>query len=214
MRTSWWHTWFEGRVAGDAEALQVLLTRICRQEAALAFHLADRARAVRFAPHRLSLEGLAERERQNAHAMAREIGGGATQTAATCPARRPGTLTATKLIQDLVAVEDLYTLYRQARWLTPDTILRDTLEGMAADEDRSSQTIRRILGTMDSYVTDRPSQGGCAGHSAVTVPHWGIPQTGTGPVRRHPKREYAAWQRNRNNPRKRPVGASSAARTR
>jgi hypothetical protein len=57
----------------------------------------------------------------------------------------------------LVEVEDLYTLYRQARWLTPDTILRDTLEGMAAEADHSSQTIRRILGTMDSYVTDRPA---------------------------------------------------------
>jgi hypothetical protein len=157
MRRAWWHQWFEGRVVGDAEALQVLLTRICRQETAAAFHLADRARAVRFAPHRLSLERLAERERQNAHAMAREIGGGATLAAAACPACRPGTLTATKLSQDLAEVEDLYTLYRQARWLTPDKILRDTLEGMAAEEDRSSQTIRRILGTMDSYVTDRAS---------------------------------------------------------
>jgi hypothetical protein len=157
MRRAWWHQWFGGRAADNAEALQVLLTRACRQETALAFHLADRARAVRFAPHRLSLEGLAERELQNAHAMAREIGGGATLTAATCPTRRPGTLTATKLIQDLAEVEDLYTLYRQARWLTPDKILRDTLEGMAAEEDRSSQTIRRILGTMDSYVTDRAS---------------------------------------------------------
>ena len=155
MRRSWWHQWFEGRVAGDADALQVLLTRACRQEAALAFHLADRARAVRFAPHRLSLEGLAERELQNAHAMAREIGGGAALAAS--PAHRLGTLTATKLIQDLAEVEDLYTLYRQARWLTPDTILRDTLEGMATEEDRSSHTIRRILGTMDNYVTDRPS---------------------------------------------------------
>jgi hypothetical protein len=155
MRTAWWRQWFEGRVAGDAEALQVLLTRACRQETALAFHLADRARAVRFAPHRLSLEGLAERERQNAHAMAREIGDGTTLAAS--PARRLGTLTATKLIQDLAEVEDLYTLYRQARWLTSDEILRGRLEGLAAEEARSSQTIRRILGTMDSNVTDRPS---------------------------------------------------------
>jgi hypothetical protein len=155
MRRSWWHRWFEGRVAGDAEALQVLLTRACRQETALAFHLADRARAVRFAPHRLSLEGLAERELQHAHAMAREIGGGATLAAS--PAHRLGTLTATKLIQDLAETEDLYTLYRQARWLTADGILRGRLEGLAAEEARSSQTIRRILGTMDSYVTDRPS---------------------------------------------------------
>ena len=157
MRRSWWHQWFEGRVAGDVEALQALLTRACRQETALAFHLADRARAVRFAPHRLSLEGLAERELQNAHALAREIEGGATLTAAGCPAHRLGTLTATKLIQDLAETEDLYTLYRQARWLTPDKVLSETLEGMAAEEDRSSHTIRRILGTMDNYVTDRPS---------------------------------------------------------
>ncbi|HSB73345.1 MAG TPA: hypothetical protein VLT62_28805 [Candidatus Methylomirabilis sp.] len=155
MRKSWWHRWFEGRDADNAGALQVLLTRLCRQETALAYHLADRARAVRFAPHRLSLEGLADRERQNAHAMAREIGGGATLAAP--PARRPGTLTATKLIQDLAETEDLYTLYRQARWLTADGILRGSLEGLAAEEVRSSQTIRRILGTMDSYVTDRPS---------------------------------------------------------
>jgi hypothetical protein len=156
MRTAWWRQWFEGRVADDAEALHVLLTRACRQETALAFHLADRARAVRFAPHRLHLEKLAERERQNARAMAREIGDVATLTPAACPAYRLGTLTANKLIQDLGEVEDLYTLYRQARWLTPDKILRDTLEGLAAEEARSSQTIRRILGTMDSYVTDRP----------------------------------------------------------
>ena len=152
MHASWWRQGFEGRVAGDAEALQVLLARIWRQETTQACHLADRARAVRFAPHRLSLEGLAERERQNAQAMAREIGGGAMLAAS--PAHRPGTLTATKLGQDLAEVEELYTLYRQARWLTPDRILRDTLEEMAAEEDRSSQSIRRILGTMDSYVTD------------------------------------------------------------
>jgi len=155
MHASWWRQWFEGRVAGDAEALQVLLARIWRQETTLACHLADRARAVRFVPHRLSLEGLAERERRNGHAMAREIGGGAGL--AVPPAHRLGTLTATKLGQDLAEVEELYALYRQARWLTPDTILRDMLEGMAAEEDRSSQTIRGILGTMDSYVTDRPA---------------------------------------------------------
>src|SRR5574342_1101556 len=122
MRRSWWHWWIEGRAADNAEALRGLLTRLCRQETALAYHLADRARAVRFAPHRLSLEGLAERGRQNAHAMAREIGGGATLAAS--PARRPGTLTVAKLIQDLAETEDLYTLYRQAGWLTADGILR------------------------------------------------------------------------------------------
>ena len=157
MRKAWWRQWFEGRAADNADALQVFLTRACRQETALAWHLADRARAVRFAPHRLSLEGMAERERQNAHALAREIEGGATLTAAACPAHRAGTLTAAKLIQDLAEVEDLYALYRQARWLTPDTTLRDTLEGMAAEEDRSAHVIRRIIGAMDSYVTDRPS---------------------------------------------------------
>jgi hypothetical protein len=100
---------------------------------------------------------MAERERQNAHALAREIEGGATLAAAECPARRLGTLTANKLIGDLAEVEDLYTLYRQARWLTPDKILRDTLEAMAAEENRSSHTIRRIVCAMDSYVTDRRS---------------------------------------------------------
>jgi len=155
MRKGWWHQLFEGRAAGDAEALQVLLTRICRQETALACHLAERARAVRFAPHRLSLEGLAEQESQNACALAREIGGGATLVAAASPPRRPGTLTTTKLIQDLAETEGLYALYRQARWLTSDGLLRDKLEGLAAEEDRNSRTIRGILATMDSYVTDR-----------------------------------------------------------
>jgi hypothetical protein len=155
MPRSWWQQWFEGRAADDANVLQELLARACRQETALAFHLTDRASAVRFAPHRLTLEGLAERERQNAHALARETGNGAALAAS--PPRRPGMLTASKLIQDLAETEDLYALYRKARWLTPDTILRDTLEGMAAAEGRSSQTIRRILGAMDSYVTDRPS---------------------------------------------------------
>jgi hypothetical protein len=155
MPRSWWRRWFEGQVTSNAEALQVLLIRICRQETALAVHLADRARAVRFAPHRLSLEGLAERERQNAQAMAREVGGGAGLAASPPP--RLGTLTATKLGQDLAEVDELYTLYRQARWLTPDKTFRDTLEGMAAEENRSSQSIRRILGTLDMYVTDRSS---------------------------------------------------------
>ncbi len=64
MRRSWWRQWFggPGPGPGDAEALQRLLIRIYRQETALACHLAERARAVRFAPHRLSLAGLAERE--------------------------------------------------------------------------------------------------------------------------------------------------------
>ena len=97
---------------------------------------------------------MAERDRQNAHALAREIGCGATLSAAACPARRPGTLTATKLIGDLEETDDLYAQYLEAGRLTSDVILRRKLEGLAADEARSSQTIRGILATMDSYVMD------------------------------------------------------------
>jgi len=154
MRMGWWDRLFEGRAAGDAESLQTLLSRICRQETVLAYHLADRARAVRFPPDRLSLEGLAALESRNACALAREVEGGTTVAAAASPLRRPGTLTATKLIQDLVELDDLYALYRQARWLTADGALRGRLEGLAAEEARSSQTIRGILARMDSYVTD------------------------------------------------------------
>ena len=46
MRRAWWHQWFEGPAADNAEDLKVLLTRACRQEMALAFHLAARARAI------------------------------------------------------------------------------------------------------------------------------------------------------------------------
>jgi len=154
MRRAWWQHWFEGRAADNADALQVVLSQACHQETALAFHLADRARAVRFAPHRLSLEALAERDREHAHAMAREIRGGATPAPAASPAHRPGTLTATKLIQDLEETEDLYALYVQAGRHTPDGLLRRTLEGLAADAARGSRTIRGILARMDSYVTD------------------------------------------------------------
>ena len=76
--------------------------------------------------------------------------------AAASPARRPGTLTATKLIQDLEETENLHALYRQASRLTSDVILRGTLEAQAADEARGSQTNRAILARMDSYVTDLP----------------------------------------------------------
>ncbi len=154
MRKSWWGQWFGGPGPGDAEALRGLLTRIYRQESLLACHLADRARAVRFAPHRLSLEGLAEREGRNAHALAREIGGRANLAAAAGPEPRPGTLTATKLIRDLDETEDLYSLYRRARGLASDRLLSGKLEEMAAGEGRSSRTIRGILAKMDSYVTD------------------------------------------------------------
>jgi hypothetical protein len=154
MRRTWWHQWCEGRVARDAAALQRLLTRICRQETALACHLTDRARAVRFAPHRLSLEAVAERESQNAHALAREIGNEAPLAAAASPALRPGTQTVTKLIRDLEESEGLVALYWEASRLTPNVILRGKLEGLAAEEGRSSRSIRGILATMDSYVMD------------------------------------------------------------
>jgi len=156
MRKGWWHRLFEGRAAGEAESLQALLHQIYRKETVLAYHLADRARAVRFAPDRVRLEGLAERESQNAQTLAHEIEGGATLAAAASPPRRPGTLTSTKLIRDLAEIDDLYALYRRARWLTADGILRGRLEGLAAEETRNSQTIRGILGRMDSYVTDCP----------------------------------------------------------
>ncbi len=64
MRRSWWRQWFGGAGPGpsDAKVLQRLLILIYRQETALACHLAERARPVRFAPDRLSPAGLAERE--------------------------------------------------------------------------------------------------------------------------------------------------------
>jgi hypothetical protein len=156
MWGSWWGQWFGGRGPRDAKALQGLLTQICRQETALANHLADRARAVRFAPHRLSLEGMAEREGQNAHVLAREIRRGTTLVAAEYTMPRPGTLTATKLIQDLAETENLAAMYWQAGQLTSDGTFRGKLEGLAAEEARSSWTIRGILATMDGYVTDSP----------------------------------------------------------
>jgi hypothetical protein len=154
MQAAWWGQWFGGPGPGDGEALHLLLTRIWRIETALACHLSERARAMRFAPDRLSLEGMAERESQNAHGLAREIGGGAIMAAAEYTMPRPGTLTATKLTRDLEETENLYRLYRQARWLTSDRILREKLEGLAKKEARGSQTIRGILARMDGYVTD------------------------------------------------------------
>jgi len=93
---------------------------------------------------------------QNAHALVREIGGGATLVTAAGPARRLGTLTATKLIRDLAETENLAALYRQAGQLTSDGTFRGKLEGLSAEEERSSWTIRGILARMDSYVTDSP----------------------------------------------------------
>ena len=151
-RGSWLRMWVRGP---GPEALQALLTQICQQEMALACHLAERAGALRFAPHRLGLEGVAARERQHAHALAREIGCGATLATAASPPRRPGTLTATKLIQDLEETEDLSARYQQASRLTADGSLRRRLEGWATAEARGARTIRGILATLDSYVTDR-----------------------------------------------------------
>jgi hypothetical protein len=156
VRGSGLRGWFRGNGRGGTDALQALLIQICRQASALGSHLAERARALRFVPHRLSLEGVAERQSQNARALAREVGCEAALSAAAGPARRPGTLTATKLIQDLEETEDLYALYRQAGRHTPDGVLRRRLEELAADEARASRTIRGILATMDSYVTDLP----------------------------------------------------------
>ena len=153
---SWLRTWYQGLGPADGEGLPALLALICRRETALACHLAERARAVRFLPHRMSLEGVAERDRQNAQALADEIGYGTALAAAASPTRRPGKLTATKLIRDLEETEDLDALYRQASRLTSDGILRGKLEGLAADEARGSQSIRAILARMDSYVTDLP----------------------------------------------------------
>jgi hypothetical protein len=153
---SWLRGWLGGNDPGDAEGLQALLAQICRQETALACHLAERARALRFAPHRRSLEGVAERDRQNAQALAREIGCETSLAAGASPARRPGRLTATKLIRDLEETEDLSALYRQASRLTSDESLRGKLEELAAEEARGAQTIRGILARMDSYVTDLP----------------------------------------------------------
>ena len=151
---SWLHTWFGVNGVGNADGFQALVSQICQQETALACHLAERARALRFAPDRLALEAVAERDRQNAHRLAHEIGCGTTLVAAASPARRPGTLTATKLIQDLEETEDLYDMYRQAGRLTSDAALRGTMDECAADKARGSQTIRAIRARMDSYVTD------------------------------------------------------------
>jgi hypothetical protein len=155
-RGAWLHTWFGVNGSGSADRFQALLTQICLQEATLARHLAERARALRFAPDRQSLEVVAERDRQNAHALAQEIGCGTTLAAAASPARRPGTLTATKLNQDLEETENLSAMYRQAGRLTSDATLRGKMDAFAADEARGSQTIRAILARMDSYVTDLP----------------------------------------------------------
>jgi hypothetical protein len=98
---------------------------------------------------------MAEQESQNAHALAREIGGGATLATAAGSACRPGTLTATKLIRDLAETENLAALYRQAGQLTSEGSFRGKLEGLSAEEG-SSWTIRGILARMDSYGTDSP----------------------------------------------------------
>jgi hypothetical protein len=79
---------------------------------------------------------MAEPDRQNAHALAREIGYEAARSAAAGPARRSGTLTGTKLIRDLEETEDLSALYLQAGRLIADGIRRRRLEGLVADAAR------------------------------------------------------------------------------
>jgi hypothetical protein len=155
MWKSWWGQWVGGLGSSDAGALQMVLIRICREKKALACHLAERARAVRLGPHRLSLERMAEVESQNASALATGIGWGGALAATVPPVPRSGTLTVSKLIQDLEAIEDMGTLYRQARQLTADALLRGTLDGLAAEEERNAHTLRGIVTRMDSYVTDR-----------------------------------------------------------
>jgi hypothetical protein len=71
-------------------------------------------------------------------------------------ALRPGTLTATKLIRDLAETENLAALYRQAGQPTSDGTFRGKLEGLSAEEERISWTIRGNLARMDSYATDSP----------------------------------------------------------
>ena len=155
MWKSWWGQWVGGFGSGDAAPLQTLLMKICQEKQALACHLAERARAVRFGPHRLSLETMAGLESQSASALAADIGCGAALAATAPPTPRPGILTTSKLIQDLAEIEDMDTLYRQARQLTADDLLRGKLEVLAAEEEHNSRTLRGIVAKMDSYVTDR-----------------------------------------------------------
>jgi hypothetical protein len=155
MWKSWWGQWVGELASSDTAPLQTVLMKICREKQALAHHLAERARTVRFGPHRLSLETMAGRESQSASALAADIGCGPALATTAPPAPRHGILTASKLIQDLADMEDMDTLYRQARQLTTDGVLRGKLEACAAEEGRNSRTLRGILVRMDSYVTDR-----------------------------------------------------------
>ncbi|HTU03342.1 MAG TPA: hypothetical protein VMG58_16050 [Candidatus Sulfotelmatobacter sp.] len=148
----WW--WLGSQGPSEAEALQALLVRIWRKETALAGHLAERAHAVRFAPDRARLEGMAARESQNAHTLAGEIVDRVTLVAAA-HAPRPGTLTATKLSLDLDEIDELDKLYWRACAVGSNAILREKLEALADGEAIASMTTRGILSRMDSYVTDR-----------------------------------------------------------
>jgi len=155
-RAGWW---FGSRGASEADAFRALLIRIWRKETALAGHLAERARAVRFAPDRVRLEEMAERETRNAHALAGEIDS-PEALLAVAAGPRPGTLTATKLGLDLNDMEDLGSLYRRAGTAAPNPVLHEKLRALAEAEAATSQTIRGILGRMDSYVTDQQEPGG------------------------------------------------------
>lgn len=157
MRLRWWWDFAPERpTAGYAEPLQLLLGQIYCKATALAYHLADRARAVRCVTDRLNLEVLAGRERQNAAALAREImGGGTPQPPALFPVQRPGMLTAPKLRQDLVEIDALDDLYRQACVLATDGGLRGRLEALGAEGARNSTLIREILDRVGGHVMDR-----------------------------------------------------------
>jgi hypothetical protein len=148
----WW--WLGSRGPSEAEALQALLLQIWQKETVLARHLAERAHAVRFAPDRVRLEGVAARESQNAHALAGEIGDPATLVA-IAHAPRPGTLTANKLSQDLDEIDELDRLYWRACAVGSNAILQKKLEALADGEAVASMTIHGVLSRMDSYVTDR-----------------------------------------------------------
>jgi hypothetical protein len=145
---------FGSRGPSEADAFRALLIRIWRKETALAGHLAERARAVRFAPDRVRLEEMAERESRNAQVLAGEIEG-PEALLAVAAGPRPGALTATKLGLDLDDMEDLGSLYRRAGTVTSNAILHEKLKALAEHEAATPQTIRGILSRMDSYVTDR-----------------------------------------------------------
>lgn len=150
----WLRKLWGAKAPKDADALRALLMQICLQEAALGCHLAERACAVRFGPHRRSLEALAASEGQHAETIASAIGGAADFAAIPWPAPRPGRLTATKLVQDLDESDALSTLYRQAGRLCSEPVLQSMLVELAGAQARASNTIRGVLAGTDGRGTD------------------------------------------------------------